>query len=172
MSKAKQASPNSSQAAQNPASLAQSAPSQIIKVRKWPHFKGPLPEYKSGGASGFDLRACLDKPLLLKPEERALIPSGLSFEIPPGFELQSRPRSGMALKRGLTVLNTPGTIDSDYRGEIKTILINLGAEDILIQDQERIAQLVLCPVVRAVFEESSDLSETQRGGGGFGSTGL
>ena len=156
------------------ASAAEQAPGgrQTVRVKKLPHFKGRLPEYKSGGASGFDIRARLEQPVLLKPGERALIPTGLSFELPPGFELQSRPRSGLALKRGLTVLNTPGTIDSDYRGEIKTILVNHGAEDALIQDQERVAQLVLCPVIRAVFEESSDLSETQRGAGGFGSTGV
>ena len=143
-----------------------------VKVKKLSHFKGKLPEYKSQWASGFDIRACLEKPMTLKPGERGLVPTGLSFEIPLGFELQSRPRSGLALKKGLTVLNSPGTIDSDYRGEIKVILINHGLEDFIIKDQERISQLVLCPVYQSVFEESETLSETQRGGGGFGSTGV
>ena len=143
-----------------------------VKIKKLDHFKGDLPEYKSQWASGFDVRACLKNPITLKPGERCLIPTGLSFEIPSGFELQSRPRSGLALKKGLTVLNSPGTIDSDYRGEIQIILINNGQEDFIIQDQERIAQIVLCPVYQASFVESDALSETQRGGGGFGSTGV
>ena len=147
-------------------------PEQTVKIKKLPHFKGRLPEYKSAGASGFDLRARLEKPVALKPGQRALVPTGLSFELPPGFELQSRPRSGLALKRGLSVLNAPGTIDSDYRGEVQVILINHGSRDVVIQDQDRVAQLVLCPVVRAAFEESRNLSGTQRGEGGFGSTGV
>ncbi len=147
-------------------------PKQTLKIKKLPHFKGRLPEYKSAGASGFDLRARLEKPVTLKPGQRALVPTGLSFEAPPGFELQSRPRSGLALKQGLSVLNAPGTVDSDYRGEVRVILINHGESEAVIQDQDRVAQLVLCPVVRAVFEESRDLSDTQRGEGGFGSTGL
>lgn len=143
-----------------------------LKVKKLNHFKGDLPEYKSEFASGFDAKACLQQNITLKPGERALIPTGLCFEIPPGLELQSRPRSGLALKKGLTVLNSPGTIDSDYRGEVKIILINHGQEDFIVQDQERIAQIVLCPVYQAEFELSDTLSESQRGGGGFGSTGL
>ncbi len=147
-------------------------PRLFVKVKKLEHFKGCLPEYKSAGASGFDIRACLRENLVLKPGERALIPSGLAFEIPPGFEFQSRPRSGLALKKGLTVLNSPGTIDSDYRGEVQTLILNTGRENITIKDQERIAQLVLCPVFRAEWTEQDSLSETQRGGGGFGSTGV
>jgi len=142
-----------------------------VKVRVWPHYKGELPAYQSTGASGFDVRAQLDQPIVLKPMERALVPTGLTFEIPNGFEIQARPRSGWAAKQGLTVLNTPGTIDADYRGEIKVILINLGQEPVLINDQDRCAQLVICPVIQAQFELASDLSSTERGAGGFGSTG-
>ena len=143
-----------------------------LKVKKLSHFKGNLPEYKTEFASGFDVHACIDEAITVKPSERVLIPTGLSFEIPQGLELQARPRSGLAIKKGLTVLNTPGTIDSDYRGEVKIILINLGKEDFVIQDQERIAQIVLCPVYQAEFEECENLSDSQRGGGGFGSTGV
>ena len=149
-----------------------SFPSLPVKLKKLPHFRGKLPEYKSEGASGFDIRACLEKDLILKPGERALIPTGLTFEIPPGFELQSRPRSGLALKQGLTLLNSPGTIDSDYRGEVKNLILNTGKETVTIKDQDRVAQLVLCPVFRAKFIEQDTLSETKRGGGGFGSTGV
>lgn len=142
-----------------------------IKIKKWPHFKGDLPTYQSPGASGFDVRAQLTSTVTLKPGERGMIPTGLTFEIPVGFEIQARPRSGWAAKQGLTVLNTPGTIDADYRGEVKIILINLGSEDIVIQDQDRCAQLVVAPVILANFELVSELSETDRGAGGFGSTG-
>jgi dUTP pyrophosphatase len=142
-----------------------------VKLKKWSHFKGALPEYQSAGASGFDVRAQLLAPVILKPGERAMIPTGLSFEFDQGFEIQARPRSGFAAKQGLTVLNTPGTIDADYRGEVKIIVINLGQENILIQDQERVAQLVLAPVYQAQFEVVADLSDTVRGLGGFGSTG-
>ena len=142
-----------------------------VKLKKWPHFKGELPTYQSPGASGFDIRAQLAAPLILKKGERAMIPTGLSFEVPLGFEIQARPRSGLALKQGLTVLNTPGTVDSDYRGEVKIILINLGQEDVVIQDQDRCAQLVIAPVILAHFELSTELSDTNRGIGGFGSTG-
>ncbi|MBC7741283.1 MAG: dUTP diphosphatase [Bdellovibrionaceae bacterium] len=143
----------------------------IMKIKTWPHFKGELPTYQSTGASGFDVRAQLDKPLTLKKGERAMIPTALSFEIPLGFEIQARPRSGWAAKQGLTVLNTPGTIDADYRGEVKIIVINLGQEDVLINDQERCAQLVIAPVFQAQFELATELSSTERGAGGFGSTG-
>ena len=147
-------------------------PRLLVKVKKLQHFKGNLPEYKSAGASGFDIKACLKENLTLRPGERALIPTGLVFEVPLGFELQSRPRSGLALKKGLTVLNSPGTIDSDYRGEVQTLILNTGKENVTIKDQDRVAQLVLCPVFRAEFIEQDALSETQRGGGGFGSTGV
>ena len=143
-----------------------------LKVKKLKHFKGELPSYKSEGASGFDIRACLDEDILLQPNERVLIPTGLSFEIPAGFELQSRPRSGLALKQGLTVLNSPGTIDSDYRGEVKSLILNTSKEIVRIKDQDRVAQLVLCPVFKADLKEWNELSKTKRGSGGFGSTGV
>jgi dUTP pyrophosphatase len=143
-----------------------------VKIKKWEHFKGDLPAYQSAGASGFDVRAQLQgQSLTLKRGERALVPTGLSFEIPIGYEIQARPRSGWAAKHGLTLMNTPGTIDADYRGEVKIILVNLGQEDVVIQDQDRCAQLVICPIYQAQFEVSEDLSNTERGAGGFGSTG-
>ena len=144
----------------------------VVKVKKLSHFRGELPEYKSLLSAGFDMRARLENPVLLKPGERTLVPTGLCFEIPPGFELQARPRSGLALKRGITLLNTPGTIDADYRGEIKILIVNSGSETVTVQDQERIAQLVLCQVFHARFEEKETLTETARGSGGFGSTGV
>jgi dUTP pyrophosphatase len=142
-----------------------------VKIKKLENFKGEIPQYQSTGASGVDVRAQLRTPMTLKPGERAMIPTGLSFEIPLGFEIQARPRSGFAAKQGITVLNTPGTIDADYRGEVKIIVINLGQESVLIQDQERIAQLVVAPVIQAQFEVVEELSSTERGLGGFGSTG-
>ena len=129
------------------------------------------PEYGSAGASGADLRARLPQDLLLRPGERALVPTGLHLEIPEGLEGQVRPRSGLAARSGLTVLNTPGTIDSDYRGEIKVILINLGQEPATIRTGDRIAQIVFSPVVRVEFPRAEGLTETGRGSGGFGSTG-
>ncbi len=142
-----------------------------VKIKRLENFKGELPQYQSAGASGFDVRAQLGTPLTIKPGERALVPTGLSFEIPLGFEIQARPRSGLAAKNGLTVLNTPGTIDADYRGEVKIILINLGQENMIINDQERCAQLVIAPIIQAQFEVADELSSTERGAGGFGSTG-
>lgn len=143
-----------------------------VKIKTWEHFKGELPAYQSSGASGFDVRAQLGgQSLTLKKGERALVPTGLSFEIPLGYEIQARPRSGWAAKHGLTLMNTPGTIDADYRGEVKIILVNLGQEDVVIQDQDRCAQLVICPIYQAQFELSSELGQTERGSGGFGSTG-
>lgn len=142
-----------------------------VKIKKLENFTGELPQYQSIGASGFDVRAQLAGPVVLNPGERAMIPTGLSFEIPLGFEIQARPRSGFAAKNGITVLNTPGTIDADYRGEVKIIIINLGNEAVTINDQERCAQLVVAPVYQAQFEVVGDLSETERGAGGFGSTG-
>ena len=143
-----------------------------LKIKKLEHFKGALPAYQSDEASGFDIRAAIDEPITLKPGERTLVPTGLSLEIPKGFEVQARPRSGLALRKGLSLVNTPGTIDSDYRGEVKVILINLGQEDVLIEDQERIAQLVVAPVCRAEISIAEDLSSSDRGEGGFGSTGV
>ena len=142
-----------------------------VKVKKLAHFKGNLPAYESAGASGFDVRAQLSESLVLKPGQRALVPTGLSFEIPVGFEIQARPRSGWAAKQGLTLLNTPGTIDADYRGEVKVIVVNLGQEDVAIHDQDRCAQFVIAPVIQAQFEAVDELGETARGAGGFGSTG-
>lgn len=143
-----------------------------LKIKIESHFKGELPKYQSAGASGFDVRAQLSEPVVLQPLQRALIPTGLTFEIPVGFEIQARPRSGLAAKQGLSVLNTPGTIDADYRGEVQIILINLGQEAVTINDQDRCAQLVICPVIQADFELTNELSETVRGSGGFGSTGV
>ncbi len=142
-----------------------------VKIKKLENFRGELPQYQSAGASGFDVRAQLKVSLSIRPGERALVPTGLSFEIPQGFEIQARPRSGLAAKMGLTVLNTPGTIDADYRGEVQIILVNLGQEPVVLNDQERCAQLVVAPVYQAQFELVQDLSQTERGAGGFGSTG-
>lgn len=143
-----------------------------LKFKKLAHFKGELPAYQTEGSSGLDIRARIDEEISLAPGERVLIPTGLSTEIPLGYEIQVRPRSGLAIKKGLTLVNTPGTVDADYRGEIKVILINLGKESFVIQDQERIAQLVVCPIIQADIELSEDLTETARGEGGFGSTGV
>ena len=142
-----------------------------LKIKKLSHYKGELPAYQTPLASGFDVRAQIESPIVLKPGERAMVATGLSFEIPPGYEIQCRPRSGLAAKHGISVVNTPGTIDADYRGEVKAILINHGQEPFEIKDQERIAQLVLAPVVQADFELAEELSDTSRGAGGFGSTG-
>jgi dUTP pyrophosphatase len=145
-----------------------------VQVRPLPHFEGlELPAYETSGSAGMDVRAAVPvaEPITLKPGERAMVPTGLSVAIPEGYEIQVRPRSGLAAKYGLTCLNTPGTIDSDYRGEIKVILINLGAEAFVIQRGERIAQLVLAPVTRLAWSEVGALDETARGAGGFGSTG-
>ncbi len=131
-----------------------------------------LPRYESKGAAGADIRARVDEPIQINPMQIVLVPTGLKMEIPEGYECQVRPRSGLAAKSGLTVLNSPGTIDSDYRGEIKVILINLGREPHTIQDGDRIAQLVFAPVTQVVMAEAEELSHTGRGGGGFGSTGL
>lgn len=143
-----------------------------MKVKKWPHFKGDLPKYESAFASGFDVRAQLSQSIVLEPGKSCMVPTGLSFEIPVGYEIQVRPRSGLAAKKGITVLNTPGTVDADYRGEVKVILINLGTEAFEINDQERIAQMVLCPVMQVQMDLVTELSDTARGVGGFGSTGV
>lgn len=131
----------------------------------------PLPGYATEGASGMDLRADLTKPLLLKSLERKLVPTGIFIELPAGYEAQVRPRSGLAIKQGITCLNTPGTIDSDYRGEIKIVLINLSGGDEIINPGDRIAQLVLQKVEKIAWEEVTILTETARNEGGFGSTG-
>jgi len=142
-----------------------------IRIKKLSHFKGELPQYQSAHASGFDVRAQVEAPIVIKPLERAMVATGLSLEVPSGYEIQTRPRSGLAWKHGLTIVNTPGTIDADYRGEIKILLLNLGEKPIEIQDQERIAQCVLVPVIQAQWIEAEELSNTDRGAGGFGSTG-
>ena len=130
-----------------------------------------LPQYMSDGASGLDLFALLDEPIIIEPSSWALIPTGISVAIPPGYEGQVRPRSGLALRYGVTVLNSPGTIDSDYRGEIKVILVNLGDEPFMVRDGERIAQLVIQPITRVEIELAEELPPTSRQGGGFGHTG-
>lgn len=143
-----------------------------IKVVRLPHGRDlPLPAYQTQGAAGMDLLAAVDTPITLKRGARALIPTGLILELPPGFEAQVRPRSGLALRHGITVLNTPGTIDSDYRGEVGVLLINLGDKPFVITRGERIAQLVVQRVERAELSASIQASATQRGAGGFGSTG-
>jgi len=131
-----------------------------------------LPRYESEGAAGMDLRAFLETDVTVAPLGRVKIPTGLKIEIPVGFEAQVRPRSGLAFKTGLTVLNSPGTIDSDYRGELEIILVNLGSQDVTIKNGERIAQLVVSPVCRARIIEADTLACTKRGDGGFGSTGV
>ncbi len=131
----------------------------------------PLPEYSTEGSSGLDLRAAVDNDFLIEKGKFALVPTNLRVEIPLGYELQIRPRSGLAAKHGIGVLNTPGTIDSDYRGEIKVILFNFGNEDFNIKRGDRIAQMVLSKVYKVVFEETLDLEESKRGDGGFGHTG-
>jgi len=131
-----------------------------------------LPMYSSELAAGADIRAFINEDIIIEPGLSALIPTGLKFEIPAGYEIQVRPRSGLALKNQVIVLNAPGTIDSDYRGEIKVILYNLGKQDYIVEPNARIAQGVFCPVVKAHIQEVKDLEETARGEGGFGSTGV
>jgi dUTP pyrophosphatase len=143
-----------------------------IPVRFTAEGGASAPEYKTEGSAGADLRALLHASVTLAPGERAAIPTGLRIELPPGYEAQVRPRSGLALQKGLTCLNSPGTVDSDYRGELKVILVNLGSESATIEPGERIAQLVVAPVVRARFAAAESLSGTERASGGFGSTGI
>lgn len=131
----------------------------------------PLPQYATSGSSGMDIRANLDTPQTLKPLERTLVPTGIFIEIPQGYEVQVRPRSGLAIKQGITCLNTPGTIDADYRGEIKVILINLSQEEQVIQHGDRIAQIVVQQVEQAVWKPVGELEATVRNAGGFGHTG-
>lgn len=131
-----------------------------------------LPQYETAGSAGADIRAAVDAPLRLEPGQRALVPAGFAMALPAGYEAQVRPRSGLAVKNGITVLNAPGSIDSDYRGEVRVPLINLGDEAFTVERGMRIAQLVIAPVVQAGFDEVSDLDETARGAGGFGSTGV
>lgn len=130
----------------------------------------PLPSYETSGSAGMDVRAAEEA--VIAPANRALVGTGFAFAIPAGYEIQVRPRSGLALKKGVSIPNTPGTIDSDYRGELKVILINHGAEDFMVQRGDRIAQIIVAPVQRAILMEVADLDETERGSGGFGSTGI
>ena len=129
------------------------------------------PKYETSGSSGMDIAAYIKQDITIEPGEKALIPTGFSLSIPLGYEVQIRPLSGLAAKKGITILNTPGTIDSDYRGEIKVILINLSKDGFSVKNGERIAQMVVCPIKQVVVEEVKELSETNRGVGGFGSTG-
>lgn len=144
---------------------------QKIKVKVINQSAFPLPEYATPGSAGMDIRAHTQSPILLKSLERALVPTGLFIELPEGYEAQIRPRSGLAIKRGLTLLNTPGTIDADYRGEIKVIMVNVSGEEQQIQPGERIAQMIIAPYLQIEWETATLLSETDRGDGGFGHTG-
>jgi dUTP pyrophosphatase len=145
-----------------------------VSVAPLPHFEGlALPAYETAEAAGMDLRAAVDSsaPITLAPGERAMIPTGLTIALPSGYEAQVRPRSGLAAKHGVTCLNSPGTIDADYRGEVKVILINLGQESFVVRRGERIAQMIVAPVTRAELNVVAELDGTERGSGGFGSTG-
>ena len=144
----------------------------ILKIQLLPHHQDlPLPAYQSDEAAGMDLAAAIESDIILQPGRRALIPTGIAIELPAGYEAQVRPRSGLAIKHGVTVLNSPGTIDSDYRGEIKVILINHGEEEFTINRGMRIAQMVIAPVLQAQIAVSADLSASERGAGGFGHSG-
>jgi dUTP pyrophosphatase len=144
-----------------------------IEIRRLAHGAGlPLPGYATAGSAGMDLLAAVEAPVTLAPGARALVPTGLALALPAGYEAQLRPRSGLALKHGVTLLNSPGTIDSDYRGEVKVILVNHGAEPFLVERGARIAQLVVAPVAHVTWSERGELDNTDREAGGFGSTGL
>lgn len=143
----------------------------MIQIRINNTSANELPSYATAAAAGLDIRAHLDAPVTLQPLERRLIPTGLFLEIPVGYEVQIRPRSGLAYKHGITVLNSPGTIDADYRGEVGVLLVNLSAEPFVVENGERIAQMVVAAHEQAMWQESNSLSETDRGTGGFGSTG-
>jgi dUTP pyrophosphatase len=144
----------------------------IIDVVRLPHAEGlPLPSYATDGAAGMDLLAAVAAPVVIPPGGRALVPTGLTIALPHGYELQVRPRSGLALKHGITLPNSPGTIDEDYRGELGVIVLNTGAEPFTVERGMRIAQALIAPVVRAAWREVAALPETARGTGGFGSTG-
>lgn len=142
-----------------------------MKVKIVNNSKHPSPSYETVASAGMDLRANIDEPIIIKPLERILVPTGLFIELPVGYEAQVRPRSGLAIKKGITVLNTPGTIDADYRGEVMVIMINLSKEDFTINDGDRIAQMIISAHKQAEWIEVDELKETKRGAGGFGSTG-
>ena len=143
----------------------------MIKVKVINESKHALPEYETNASAGMDLRANLDTPITLGPLERTLVPTGLFIELPIGYEAQVRPRSGLSIKKGITVLNSPGTVDADYRGEVKVVLVNLSNEAFIIEDGERVAQMVIAEHATVAWENSVELEETTRGVGGFGSTG-
>ncbi len=144
-----------------------------IKFMRLPHGDGvPLPKYMSHAAAGMDLYAAVNEPVMLKPGERKLVPTGFKMSMPEGYEAQVRPRSGLALKSGVSVLNTPGTIDADYRGEVGVILVNLGQADFTVNRNDRIAQMIINKVEQPTVEEVADLDDTKRGSGGFGHTGV
>lgn len=144
-----------------------------VLIKKLEHASDlPLPNYESVAAAGMDLRAAVTSPMVIKPGERVMIPTGLQMALPEGYEAQIRPRSGLAIRNGITMLNTPGTIDADYRGEVKVIAINHGDEEFVVKHGDRIAQMVIAPVTQFPVVEVSDLDETERGDGGFGSTGM
>ena len=145
---------------------------EIVKVICKAENKDFLPVYSSAEAAGADLKACIQEDIVLKPGQRYLVPTGLSIQLPAGYEAQIRPRSGLAIKHGISRVNTPGTIDSDYRGEVKIIMINLGSEDFVIKRGDRIAQMVIAPVTHGMFAMADSLDATDRGAGGFGSTGV
>jgi dUTP pyrophosphatase len=145
----------------------------MIKIKQLPHGKHlPLPSYATNGSAGMDLMAAIETSVMLAPMQRKLIPTGIAIALPNNYEAQIRPRSGLALKHGITCLNTPGTIDSDYRGEICALLINLSEQDFIIEPAMRIAQMVIAPCIQAEMKQVEDLDSTIRGEGGFGSTGI
>lgn len=145
---------------------------EIVKVKIINRSNNPLPSYSTEDSAGMDLRAWLKEPMVLEPMQRALVPTGISIELPHGYECQLRPRSGLALKKGITLLNTPGTIDADYRGEVGVILINLSSEPFVIENGERICQMVVTNYSKVEWEETETLEATTRGEGGFGHTGV
>ncbi len=145
---------------------------EIVKVICKAEDKEFLPVYSSAEAAGADLKACIQDDIVLNPGQRYLVPTGISIQLPAGYEAQIRPRSGLAIKYGISLVNTPGTIDSDYRGEVKVIMINHGSEDFVIHRGDRIAQMVIAPVIHGMFALSNSLDSTDRGAGGFGSTGV
>ncbi len=144
----------------------------MVKIKVVNAGSQPLPAYATSQSAGMDLRANIESPITLRPMERSLVPTGIRIELPEGYEAQVRPRSGLALKHGITVLNTPGTIDSDYRGELKVLLVNLSGEDFVVNAGERIAQMVIARHETATWEEVEELDETERGEGGYGHTGV
>jgi dUTP pyrophosphatase len=143
-----------------------------VEIQTLPHGEGfPLPAYATAGAAGMDLQAAIEEPIVLEPGQRVLVPTGIRIALPQGYEAQIRPRSGLAIKQGVTVVNAPGTVDSDYRGEVKVGLINLGDEAYTVRRGDRVAQMVVAPVTRVAWQQVASLDETARGAGGFGSTG-